>query len=165
MSQPGLDQPRFASPIQPAKKSFWMTRTREGPKLDFPADVNNATAARQMESVARDHRPGGRIMSSAVETRRSRRADSWWVLLALPLGLTTWAAFLYAGIRTKKKSLLAFAGLYAATLAGWLVLDAGHSQGVARGHRSDLGDRDLDRWSGAHASYSTHRCPRSRDHR
>jgi len=69
-------------------------------------------------------------MSSAIETRKDRRADSWWVLLAVPLGLTTWAAFLYAGIRTKKRSLLAFAALYAATLAGWLVLDTGTKQGA-----------------------------------
>ena len=70
-------------------------------------------------------------MSSAIETRRNRKADSWWVLLAVPLGLTTWAAFLYAGLRTKRKSLLGFAALYGATLAGWLVLDAGNARGTA----------------------------------
>jgi hypothetical protein len=70
-------------------------------------------------------------MSSTTDTRKSRRAaDSWWVLLAVPLGLTTWAAFLYAGLRTRRKSLLAFAALYAATLAGWLVLDAGNQHGA-----------------------------------
>ncbi len=69
-------------------------------------------------------------MSSAVEMRKGAAARSWWVLLTLPLGFTTWAAFLYAGVRTKKKSLFAFAALYAATLAGWLVLDTGNAHGA-----------------------------------
>jgi len=84
-----------------------------------------------MEPVVREHRlRTGRKMSSAIETKKSRWADSWWVLLAVPLGLTTWAAFLYAGIRTRKRSLLGFAALYAATLSGWLVLDAGNAHGA-----------------------------------
>jgi hypothetical protein len=84
-----------------------------------------------VKTVFREHRlRTGMIMSSAIETKKGRRADSWWVLLAVPLGLTTWAAFLYAGIRTKRRSLLAFAALYAATLTGWLVLDAGNRRGA-----------------------------------
>ena len=37
---------------------------------------------------------------------------SWWMLLTLPLGLTTWAAFLYVGLRTKRRDLLLAAAIY-----------------------------------------------------
>lgn len=47
-----------------------------------------------------------------------------WLLLILPLGVTTFAAFLYIGIRARRRRWLAWAGVYFATLAGWLVLDA-----------------------------------------
>lgn len=46
-----------------------------------------------------------------------------WLLLTLPVGLTTFAAFLYIGIRGRRGQWLAWAGVYAATLAGWLILD------------------------------------------
>lgn len=46
-----------------------------------------------------------------------------WLLLTLPVGLTTFAAFLYIGIRGRRGQWLAWAGVYAATLAGWLVVD------------------------------------------
>jgi DNA uptake protein ComE-like DNA-binding protein len=49
-----------------------------------------------------------------------------WLLLTIPLGLTTWAAFLYIGIRARRARWLAFAGLYAAMLAAWIVLDTPH---------------------------------------
>lgn len=57
-----------------------------------------------------------------------------WLLLTLPLGLTTFAAFGYIGIRARRRRWLAWAGVYAATLAGWLVLDTpAHPSGAARG--------------------------------
>jgi len=46
-----------------------------------------------------------------------------WLLLTLPVGLATFAAFLYIGIRGRRGQWLAWAGVYAATLAGWLILD------------------------------------------
>jgi FtsH-binding integral membrane protein len=52
----------------------------------------------------------------------SRFRSRAWLLLTIPLGLTTWAAFLYIGIRARRAQWLAFAALYAA-LAGWIVLD------------------------------------------
>ena len=54
----------------------------------------------------------------------SRFRGKAWLLLCLPVGLTTFAAFLYIGIRARRPRWLVWAGVYAATLAGWLVLDA-----------------------------------------
>jgi DNA uptake protein ComE-like DNA-binding protein len=57
-----------------------------------------------------------------------------WLLLAVPLGFTTWGAFLYIGIRARRPQWLAWAGLYAVTLAGYLTLDApAHPGGTAKG--------------------------------
>jgi DNA uptake protein ComE-like DNA-binding protein len=57
-----------------------------------------------------------------------------WLLLCLPLGLSTFAAFGYIGIRARRRRWLAWAGIYAATLAGWLVLDTpANAGGTARG--------------------------------
>ncbi len=66
----------------------------------------------------------------------SRFGGKAWLLLCLPVGLTTWAAFLYIGIRARRRRWLAWAAVYAAMLAGWLVLDApanpgSTAQGVA----------------------------------
>lgn len=54
----------------------------------------------------------------------SRFRGKAWLLLCLPVGLTTFAAFLYIGIRARRRRWLVWAGVYAATLAGWLVLSA-----------------------------------------
>ena len=45
----------------------------------------------------------------------------WW-LLTLPLGLTTWAAFIYTGSRTKRKDLIRAGAVYAAALIAGIVL-------------------------------------------
>ena len=37
---------------------------------------------------------------------------SWWILATLPAGLTTWAGFLYAGIRARKPLTIAAAVVY-----------------------------------------------------
>jgi len=80
------------------------------------------------------------VMSSSIEKRKSRTAHSWWIALAaVPFGFTTWAAFLYAGIRTKRKGLFAAAALYGALLAGYLVLDAGNSHGTPEAVGAILG--------------------------
>jgi hypothetical protein len=65
------------------------------------------------------------------EPRKSRRIRAWWVALAaVPFGFTTWAAFLYAGLRTKRRDLLVASGVYGAMLVGYVVLDtAGHARG------------------------------------
>ena len=47
-----------------------------------------------------------------------------WLLLTIPVGLTTWAAFLYIGIRARRRRWLAWAGVYLAAVAVWLVLDS-----------------------------------------
>ncbi len=57
-----------------------------------------------------------------------------WLLLTLPLGLTTFAAFGYIGIRARRRRWLAWAGVYLATLAGWLMLSAPeHPSDTAQG--------------------------------
>jgi len=61
----------------------------------------------------------------------SRFRGKAWLLLCLPVGLTTFAAFLYIGIRARRRRWLVWAGVYAATLAGWLVLDAPANPGNA----------------------------------
>lgn len=64
----------------------------------------------------------------------SRFREKAWLLLCLPLGLTTWAAFLYIGIRARRRRWLVWAGVYAATLAGWVVLDTpDHPSSTAKG--------------------------------
>lgn len=43
--------------------------------------------------------------------------QSWWVLLTLlPIGLGAWAAFLYAGVRARRRAWLYAAGVYGALL-------------------------------------------------
>ena len=54
----------------------------------------------------------------------SRFRGKAWLLLTLPVGLTTWAAFLYIGIRARRRRWLAWAGVYLAGVVVWLVLDA-----------------------------------------
>ena len=47
----------------------------------------------------------------------------------VPLGFTTWAAFLYVGLKTKRRPLLAAAAGYGALLVGYLVADSGNQHG------------------------------------
>ena len=60
--------------------------------------------------------------STGVATRWSAIRQSWWILLALPFGVTTWAAFWYAGRRAKRGDLLITAAGYAIALVVSLVL-------------------------------------------
>jgi DNA uptake protein ComE-like DNA-binding protein len=65
---------------------------------------------------------------TAAQHASQRRRAGWfrgkaWLLLTLPLGFTTWAAFLYIGIRGRRGPWLAWAGVYAAGLAGYAALD------------------------------------------
>jgi DNA uptake protein ComE-like DNA-binding protein len=51
-------------------------------------------------------------------SRGSELARSWWVLLAaVPFAFTTWAAFLYAGVRARSAPLLASAAGYLLAIA------------------------------------------------
>jgi DNA uptake protein ComE-like DNA-binding protein len=65
--------------------------------------------------------PGG---GTHAARERSRFRGKAWLLLCLPVGLTTWAAFLYIGIRARRRRWLAWAGVYLAGVVVWLVLDA-----------------------------------------
>ena len=56
-----------------------------------------------------------------------------WLLLTLPFGLTTWAAFLYIGIRAARKRWLAWAVLYALGLVAFLVLSTNNSNSPREG--------------------------------
>ena len=62
--------------------------------------------------------------AAPVHAGASRFRGKAWLLLTVPLGFTTFAAFLYIGIRARRPRWLAWAAVYAATLAGFLVLDA-----------------------------------------
>lgn len=73
---------------------------------------------------------------SAVEV--SRWAGRGWLLLTLPLGFTTWAAFLYIGVKAKRVSWIVWAAVYLALMAASFVLDApahpsNSAQGIAAG--------------------------------
>lgn len=69
----------------------------------------------------------GRSPVPAADAPAARRGSSFrdkaWLLLCLPVGLTTWAAFLYMGMRARRRRWLAWAGVYLAAVAVWLVLD------------------------------------------
>jgi len=65
--------------------------------------------------------PGGGTHAARGGSRFRQKA---WLLLCLPVGLTTWAAFLYIGIRARRSRWLAWAAVYLAGVVVWLVLDA-----------------------------------------
>jgi DNA uptake protein ComE-like DNA-binding protein len=50
------------------------------------------------------------------------RGKAWLLFTVVPFGLTTWAAFLYIGIRARRPGWLAWAAVYTAGLAAFLVL-------------------------------------------
>jgi Helix-hairpin-helix motif len=65
---------------------------------------------------------------------RSRRLRLWWLVFAFNPFWTTWVAFLYAGLRAKKKEWLVFAAAYASVeLAGLAIVDG------ASGWQQDVG--------------------------
>jgi hypothetical protein len=65
---------------------------------------------------------------------RSRRLRLWWLVFAFNPFWTTWVAFLYAGLRAKKKEWLVLSGAYAAVeLVGLAIV------GGASGWRQDVG--------------------------
>jgi len=72
-------------------------------------------------SPGRSPAPGGGAHAARGGSRFRGKA---WLLLTLPVGLTTWAAFLYIGIRARRRRWLAWAGVYLAGVVVWLVLDA-----------------------------------------
>jgi DNA uptake protein ComE-like DNA-binding protein len=72
--------------------------------------------------------------ASPVRAQTSGFRAKAWLLLTIPFGFTTWAAFLYIGIRARRPRWLAWAGVYLALIAGWLVLDApDHPSSTAMG--------------------------------
>ena len=68
------------------------------------------------------------------QARTARLRGKAWLLLTVPLGFTTWAAFLYIGIRARRVQWLVWAGVYAATLAVYVALDTpSHPGSTAEG--------------------------------
>src|SRR5215469_17501160 len=59
--------------------------------------------------------------------------NRWLLLVALGFGFTTWAAFLYIGIRARRRSWLAWAAVYGALLVLWLVIDNSMNNSTATG--------------------------------
>jgi|SRR5690348_4026943 len=70
--------------------------------------------------------PGGGTHAARGGSRFREKA---WLVLCLPVGLTTWAAFLYIGIRARRRQWLAWAAVYLAAVVAWLVLDAPDNPG------------------------------------
>jgi DNA uptake protein ComE-like DNA-binding protein len=64
----------------------------------------------------------------------SRFRGKAWLLLAIPFGFTTWAAFLYIGIRARRARWLVWSAVYAAGLAAYATLDTpAHPSSTAQG--------------------------------
>lgn len=64
----------------------------------------------------------------------------WLLLLIPPFAITTWAAFLYIGIRARRAQWVAFGALYAAMFAAFIVLDSPtHPGSTAEGVATALG--------------------------
>ena len=57
----------------------------------------------------------------------------WLLLVGLGLGTATWAAFLYIGIRARRRSWLAWAAVYGSLLMLWLVIDNSINNSTATG--------------------------------
>lgn len=55
--------------------------------------------------------------------RRSTMLILWLLVVVLGLGFTVWGAFVYIGIRARRRSWLAWAAVYAALAAAAMVLD------------------------------------------
>jgi DNA uptake protein ComE-like DNA-binding protein len=77
-----------------------------------------------------------RQVSQAEKLRRTPaqfRGKAWLLLVVIPFGFTTWAAFVYIGIRARRPRWLAWAAVYAALLVTYLTLDAsdGRNNAVA----------------------------------
>jgi hypothetical protein len=74
--------------------------------------------AQQLQSRPIPRRIGGEL------------ARSWWVALTLlPLGIGTWAAFLYAGLRKGVRAWLLASAVYAALLVvGWAYIATHHGE-------------------------------------
>jgi DNA uptake protein ComE-like DNA-binding protein len=47
-----------------------------------------------------------------------------WLLLCVPAGLTTWAAFLYIGIRARRARWLAWTAVYVIGLVVWILMES-----------------------------------------
>jgi DNA uptake protein ComE-like DNA-binding protein len=60
-----------------------------------------------------------------VANRVLEHPTRWLLLILLGFGLTTWAAFLYIGIRARRRSWLVWAAVYGALLVASLALDSG----------------------------------------
>ncbi len=50
-------------------------------------------------------------------------AKSWWILLTLPLGFLSWAAFLYVGARVKHRRWILYGILYLIPFGVYAVTD------------------------------------------
>lgn len=69
-----------------------------------------------------------------MQPRRPGFAANAWLLFLVPIGFTTWAAFVYAALRARRYRWLAWALVYAALLAGYVTLDTpDHPSSTAQG--------------------------------
>lgn len=94
----------------------------------------NASLEHSGDPAAPRPLPSRPVSPAGQQTPTGRFAGKAWLLLAIPLGFTTWAAFLYIGVRARRPVWLAWAAVYAATLAGYAALDTPvHPSSTAKG--------------------------------
>ena len=84
--------------------------------------------------------PGG-APPAAARSAIGNALRSWWVLLPLvSLGWLAWAAFLYAGLRARKRAWLAWAPVYFVVgLLGFLMVDEDETSSGIRAAVDDVG--------------------------
>lgn len=68
-------------------------------------------------------RPSRVSQTAAARQTPARFRGKAWLLAVIPLGFTTWAAFVYIGIKARRPRWLAWAAVYAGLLVAYLVLD------------------------------------------
>lgn len=103
----------------PTPKAQRIKRVAKAPKAARPARAPRSPREPRVRPVRAEGTRSSRRRIALVSpggTRGATRAwmilQAWWVLLTLPLGLTTWAAFWYAGHRARRRDLLIAAAAY-----------------------------------------------------
>ena len=108
--------------------------TKPSPPEPVGTRAMNASLEHSGDPAAPRPLPSLPVSPAGQQTPTGRFAGKAWLLLAIPLGFTTWAAFLYIGVRARRPVWLAWAAVYAATRAGYAALDTPvHPSSTAKG--------------------------------
>lgn len=144
-AQPVPTEPQVASAHYPYPADPRTPGAKEMPSRPSPPPVPSqpamTAAPAPMRALSAPQPFPARQVTHAnePETHAPRFRGKAWLLLAIPLGFTTWAAFLYIGVRARRPAWLAWAAVYAATLAGYAALDTPrHPSSTAQGMAAAL---------------------------